>query len=219
MKPSRIVTLVLVLVSFGITALAYPNLPARIAVHWGSSGMADGFASKSAAWFTPVLQAVLAVFLLWLPRIFPLRANFETFRPYYDWFVAAFSAFLLGLNVWMIAFNLGYEVSSNVFMPFAMGLLFIFIGAIMGKAKRNWVFGIRTAWTLTDDRVWAETHRAARWMFIGAGVLALIGAFFPQYGVWFVLVPAIAAGGGSVAYSYVVWVRLGRPQNGATAAS
>jgi uncharacterized membrane protein len=219
-KPARIVTLVVVLVSFGITALAYPRLPAEIATHWGPSGTPDGFAGKLSAWLIPVIGGILAAFLLWLPRIFPLRANFESFRHQYDWFIAAFEVFFLGLNAWMLAFNLGYEVSANVFMPFAMGLLFIYIGVILPKAKRNWVFGIRTAWTLTDDRVWRQTHRAAGWMFVGAGVVSLIGALFPAYGIWFVVVSALAAGVGSVAYSYFAWVRLGRPQgNGAAPAS
>jgi uncharacterized membrane protein len=216
-KPARIVALALVLVSFAITALAYPHLPAQIATHWGPSGAPDGFAPKSAAWWMPVIAATLGVILLWLPRIFPLRANFESFRPMYDWFVAAFEAFFLGLNAWTLAFNLGYEVSANVFMPFAMGLLFILVGAMLPRAKRNWVFGIRTAWTLTDDRVWAETHRVGGWLFVGAGVVSLVGALFPKYGIWFVIVPALVAGMGSVAYSYAVWVRLGRPQGGGAA--
>lgn len=219
MKAPRIVTLVLVVLSVAITAIVYPRLPAEIAIHWGPSGAADGFASKPSAWMIPAIQAVLAVFLLWLPRIFPLRANLESFRPEYDWFVAALEAFFLGLNVWSLAYNLGYQVSANVFMPFAMGLLFIVIGVMLPKAKRNWVFGIRTAWTLTDDRVWAETHKFGGRLFIAAGIVSFVGVFFPTQGMWFVLVPALVAGFGSVVYSYVVWTRLGRPQNGSASRS
>ena len=217
MKPPRIAVLVIVVGAFAVTAFAYPSLPATIATHWGPSGQPDGFSTKTATWLVPAIMAVLAVLLLWLPRIFPLRANIEAFRTQYDWFVAAIEAFLLGITVWSLAWNLGHEVNANAVIPFGIGLLFIYVGIVMGHAKRNWIFGVRTAWTLSDDRVWNETHRAARWMFIAAGGFAMLGVLFPAYSMWFVLVPSLLAAIGSIAYSYVVWVRLGKPQGGGAA--
>ncbi len=217
MKPARIAVIVIIVTAVALTALAYPSLPATIATHWGPSGTPDGFSAKTMAWFVPGIMIALGALLLWLPSIFPLRANIDAFRTQYDWFVAALELFFLALTAWMLAWNLGYEVSPNVVIPFGMGLLFVYLGIVMGQAKRNWVFGVRTAWTLSDDRVWDQTHRVARWLWIGAGIVTMLGAFWPEYGMWFVLVPVIVAAVGSVAYSYVAWVRLGRPQGGGAA--
>ena len=217
MKPARIAVLVIIAAAFAATALAYPSLPETVATHWGPSGTPDGFSAKTGVWLVPVLMAGLAVLLFWLPAIFPLRSNIEAFRPQYEWFIAALEAFLLVVHAWTLAWNLGYEVSPNIIMPLGMGLLFVFLGVVMGQAKRNWVFGVRTAWTLSDDRVWDQTHRVARWLWIGAGLVTMLGALWPPYAMWFIFVPVIVATVGSIGYSYVAWVRLGRPQDGGAA--
>ncbi|MCK7526814.1 MAG: SdpI family protein [Ignavibacteriales bacterium] len=47
---------------------------------------------------------------------------------------------------------------SQAMLP-AMGLLFIVIGSMLRKAKRNFFIGIRTPWTLSSDYVWDKTHQ------------------------------------------------------------
>ena len=73
-----------------------------------------------------------------------------------------------------LLWNLGYTDfgMSRAMLP-AMGLLFIFIGYMLRKAKRNFFIGIRTPWTLSSDKVWDETHRLGAILFMISGVLAL----------------------------------------------
>lgn len=201
-----------VVAAFIVAAAAYPALPQTIARHWGVSGAADGFSGKGGVFSIPLVMLGLWLILTWLPGIFPLRANFESFRPEYEWFVAALEGFLFAIHGWTVAWNLGWQVSPSNVVPLGVGMLLGYAAWVMGRAPRNWVIGIRTAWTLSDDRVWAETHRVARWIWALAAVLCALGALFPSYSTWFILVPVLLATVGSVAYSYAVWVRLGRPE-------
>ncbi len=45
------------------------------------------------------------------------------------------------------------------------------LGNAMPALRPNWFFGIRTPWTLRDDRVWDRTHRVAGHALVGASVL------------------------------------------------
>ncbi len=89
----------------------------------------------------------------------------------------------------------------------ALGLFFIYAGIMMGKAKRNWFIGVRTPWTLSSDAVWDATHCLGAKLFIGSGLLAILGAFFGPYAVWFVFVPLLGSALFLVVYSYVLYQR------------
>jgi hypothetical protein len=49
-------------------------------------------------------------------------------------------------------------------------------------------------------------------MWYAAALLCGTGVLFPRFAMWFVLGPVVLASLGAIAYSYVVWVRLGRPE-------
>jgi uncharacterized membrane protein len=92
-------------------------------------------------------------------------------------------------------------------LPF-IGVLFIFIGVLMRKAKRNFFIGIRTPWTLSSDRVWDETHRIGAILFMASGALAILGGFFGgMIAFWLMFVPLIGSSVFLIVYSYVLYRR------------
>jgi len=108
-----------------------------------------------------------------------------------------------------LAWNLGFtqfKMSASL-LP-ALGLLFILVGFMLRRAKRNFFIGIRTPWTLSSDKVWDETHRVGSILFIASGAVALIGAFFGG-GMAFllILVPLLVSTVFLVTYSYVLYQR------------
>ncbi len=77
----------------------------------------------------------------------------------------------------------------------------------MEKAKRNWFIGIRTPWTLNSDAVWDKTHRIGGRLFKAAGIVALLGVFFPNHAILLILVPAILVASFTIIYSYFEYQR------------
>ena len=88
-------------------------------------------------------------------------------------------------------------------MPIALGLLFFYAGILCENAKRNWFVGIRTPWTLSNDRVWDRTHQIGGKLFKLAGVITFLGVFFQNYAVFFILAPVLVVTVYTVVYSYV----------------
>ncbi|MGQ3328111.1 SdpI family protein [Halorubrum sp. FL23] len=200
----------LVLVAVGTSAVAAPSLPERVVTNWDAAGRPAGTLPRATAvWLFPALMAVLVALLAALPRIDPLRENVAAFRPTYDWFVVALSAFLLVVHGGILAFNLGYEFPFTSLILAGASLLVYYIGAVLPRTERNWFMGIRTPWTLDSDAVWDRTHRLAGRLFRLAGVVGVAGLASGEYAVFLLVAPVVTAAVASAAYSYVLYVRLG----------
>ncbi|KYK26050.1 hypothetical protein AYK26_01220 [Euryarchaeota archaeon SM23-78] len=203
MRKANIVIIIIILVSFIIALWAYPNVPDKMASHWNAKGQVDGYMSKFWGLFLmPIISFSLFLLFLVIPVIDPLKANIKKFRKYFDWFIILLFVFFFYIFMLTILWNLGVRYNMNIAMVPALGLLFFYIGILLQKAKRNWFIGIRTPWTLSSDQVWDKTHKLGANLFKIAGVVAIIGIFFPKYSIWFVLIPVLAFAFYLIVYSY-----------------
>jgi uncharacterized membrane protein len=184
-------------------------MPESIASHWNAEGQADG--SMSRFWglfFLPLMMVGLSALLIVIPRIDPLAANIQEVRKYYFWFIILFEVFFLYVYLLTIVWNLGTRFNMVQLMAPGFGVLIYYAGVLIGKAKRNWSIGIRTPWTLSNERVWEKSHLIGGRLFKTAGVIALLGLLLPQYAILFVLIPVLLAALASIVYSYVEYRRV-----------
>lgn len=208
-RTTLIIVAILIVASTLAGLLLWNQLPEQMASHWGANDQVNGTMSKFwGVFLMPAITIAMLLLFLVIPSIDPLKANIAQFRDYFNAFIALIVAFMVYIYGLTLAWNLGYTSfrMSTAMLP-ALGLLFIFIGAMIGKAKRNFFIGIRTPWTLSSDKVWDETHRVGSKLFIASGVLALLGAFFPDYAFWFIMVPVMGTALFTVVYSYVLFQR------------
>ena len=203
MRKNEIIILGIILLSFIVSNYFYPQMPEKIASHWNAQGQVDGYISKFWGLFLmPIILVGLALLFVAIPRIDPLKANIEKFRKYYDGFIILFLIFMLSIHFQVILWNLGIEINPNVIVPIGLGLLFFYIGILCENAKRNWFIGIRTPWTLSNEKVWNKTHKIGGKLFKIAGVIALMGVFFQSYALFFILTPVILVAAYTIVYSY-----------------
>lgn len=206
-----LIATVFVVISGAVSVLTAPELPTRMATHWNAAGQPDGTMPKAAALaFLPAMTAVLLVVFALVPRIDPLRENIAAFRPVYDWFVVVFTAFMAVIHGGVIAFNLGYEFDFTLLILTTVAGLFYYVGVLLEHAERNWFVGIRTPWTLSSADVWDRTHRLGSHLFKLTALVALIGLFFGEYAIYFLVVPALLTAGITVVYSYYLYEQLER---------
>jgi uncharacterized membrane protein len=202
------IMLVLLILSLAVSFFAYPLLPEVVVTHWNGAGQANGFGTRlSAAYFMPIFAFGLGVLLLFLPAIDPLKRNIALFRAEYNGLPVALMVFMLYIHGVTLAYNLGWPVQINQMIIPGMGILFIYIGTILPKAKRNWLFGVRTPWTLSSDTVWAKTHSLGGKLFILTGIIVMAGLFFPGLSIYFLLAPLVVAGLLTVGYSFFLFQR------------
>lgn len=208
-KTAIIVSALLIIVITLAGLLLWNSFPDQMASHWNEQDQVDGYMSKFwGVFMVPLLMAGLTLLFLAIPHIDPLKKNIADFRGVFNIFIVLFNVFMAFIHALTLAWNLGHTgFRMGVVMLPAMGLLFIFIGLLIRKAKRNFFIGIRTPWTLSSDRVWDETHRLGSKLFIAAGVITFIGILFPDQAFILLMVSVIAASLISVLYSYLVWRR------------
>ena len=204
MRKSEIVTILIILFSFAIGICLYPKMPIDMASHWNAQGQVDGYVSKFWGLFLlPIISLGLFFLFILIPKIDPLKANIEKFRKYFDGFVVLIILFSFYLYLLTIFWNFGVQFSMNQVLPPAFGILFFYCGILIEKAKRNWFIGIRTPWTLSNDKVWERTHKIGGKLFKVVGIIAFLGIIFPNYAFFLILFPVIAVSIFTVIYSYL----------------
>jgi uncharacterized membrane protein len=207
---TTIVVLVLILAATFAGLSLWNRLPDQMASHWNFNDQVDGYMSKFWGVFLMPL-ITLGIFLLFLviPNVDPLKANIAQFRETFNLFIVLIIGFMVYVYALTLLWNLDFTNFGlgKAMMP-ALGVLFIFVGYMLRKAKRNFFIGIRTPWTLSSDRVWDETHRIGAMLFTISGILALLGSFFGGSTAFVMLMVSVL---GStlflVIYSYVLYRR------------
>lgn len=202
-------TIFLIVFAVTFSLSVYDRLPEQMASHWNTASQVDGYISRFwGAFLMPVITAAMLVLFLVIPQIDPLKANIAQFREYFNAFIMMVIVFMVYLHILTMLWNLGYDqFNMGAAMLPAMGLLFVFAGIMMRNAKRNFFIGIRTPWTLSSDRVWDQTHRLGSTLFIISGILAMLGAFFANQAIWFIMLPILGSTLFLLIYSYVLYQR------------
>ena len=190
--------------------MLWNRLPDQMASHWDINDQVNGYIPKVwGVFMMPLIVLGMSLLFLIIPNIDPLKANIAQFRETFNLFIVLIVAFMLYIHGLTLAWSLGYTnfKMSTSMLP-AMGLLFIFIGFMLRKAKRNFFIGIRTPWTLSSDTVWDKTHQLGAVLFMASGVLAFIGGIFGGLtAFWFMFAPLIGSTIFLLVYSYVLYQR------------
>ncbi len=207
-RTTTIVSLILIAAALLAGLLLWNRLPDPMPSHWNAAGEIDGYTSKFwGVFLMPLITIALLLLFLAIPHIDPLKANIAKFRGIFNGFIVAFVAYMLYVYALTLFAALGTPFNMTLMLMPVVGLLFIGIGYMMGKAKRNFFIGIRTPWTLSSETVWDETHKLGSKLFMLAGVLTIFAAFLGENGVWLILVGVMIAAFAPIIYSYLLWRR------------
>ena len=203
-------TLLVLAAATGAAFYFYANFPPEVATHWNFAGEADGFSSRGfAAFFFPALVWGIYLLITFLPLIDPKRDRYKDFSGAYNTMRLLLVALFVVLYMVVSLNGLGYNIPVGTVVPILIGLLFIALGALMPRIKRNWFFGIRTPWTLSSETVWTETHRVGAAFFMLAGVAFIIIPFLPApLALPLFVAVLVLLLINTVGYSWWVWKKL-----------
>lgn len=214
MKTIKYLTVLFVLLPFAAAVYFLPMLPDKIAIHWNALGEADGYSAKAfALFFLPSLTLILTIILKYVPRLDPLRKNFESFKKSYDIFVFVFVLFFSYIFLFILLSGLGMSFDVNRALAPAFAVFFWCVGYLLGHAKRNWFVGIRTPWTMSSDNVWDKTHMIGKKIFSLAAILVLFGVLFPKSLFIFLLFSALGSVFFLIIYSYFIYKKEKKSEN------
>jgi uncharacterized membrane protein len=181
---------------------------AQVPTHWGVDGEPNGWATALVGFsIMPLITAGIVALFAVIPRIEPRRRNLERSANAYRTTATAVVVFLGVAQAVVVFASLGDGLPMNALIGFGIGLLFIVMGNVMTTVRSNFMFGVRTPWTLTSDLSWDRTHRLVGRLFVIAG-LTLVALTFTgnaELIVWAMVawIAVIVVAG--FAYSYRVW--------------
>ena len=205
--------LLLALSGVVLSIAVYRRLPATMTVHWDLDGNPNGWMPRAfGAFFGPVFLLVLWQLMRLAPRLDQRLEQDVQSLDAYEAIVAAALLLVLATHVIVLAVALGYHVPVRRLVPALVGALFVVMGRVMPRVSANRWLGVRTPWTLADERVWARTHQLAGVSTTAAGVLMILAALAlpASLGLPVVLAAAVAAVVGPAVYSYLTWRRAHR---------
>lgn len=195
-----------------VAAIAMMFLPEQIPVHYGWDGQIDRWGSREEALILPALTTGLGL-LIWAGSRWAAKRSKAAERG----LAAAGLAILALLNACNLVFLYSclaqtgqapsFELDWMSIMFAALGLMLVGLGAVMPKVERNSLVGLRTKWSMKNDRVWQKCQRFGGLTLMAAGGLICLGCLlvFRGFGTFcwtmgLILVMAIADG----LYSYQV---------------
>ncbi len=210
---TRLMTIIVLVLIGGATlagTLLWNQLPDPMASHWNTNDQADGYMSKFwGVFLIPSIALGMFTLLIVAPKLDPLGANVTQFLDTYNLFITFFIVYMIYVYALTLLWNLGYTNLGvgKAILP-AIGLLFVAIGSLLRKAKRNWFIGIRTPWTLSSDVVWEKTHQLGAVLFMISGGSAVIGGLIGgNIAFWMLFAPLIGSTIFLLVYSYVLYQR------------
>jgi len=212
-RTALLVSLGIVAAMLVLSAWAWVEVDAeQVPVHWGFSGEPDRYGSKlEGLLLLPLVTLGLIALLAVLPRIEPRRENLERSESAYALVWLSTTVFLGLLHVAMVVAATGRSVDMSTVVGVGIGLMFVAMGFALTRVKSNYVFGMRTPWTLSSERSWERTHVVAARLFVGVGLASMAAAVVSVLGgprwlpIVTILAGAVGSGLAAAVYSYVVW--------------
>ena len=213
--PAIIITALLTVLPIVLGLILWGRLPDPMPTHFNASGEADGFMSKAAAVFAlPASMLLVHIVCTVTTFIDPKRRNIDG-KPIFMvlWICPVMSILVSGF---MYAYALGMNVNITTGMFIAIGILFIILGNYLPKCGPNYSIGIKVPWSLNDEANWQATHRFGGKVFVAAGVVTVILAFFVTASpvlFWVYFAVDMIACAIPAVYSYVYYLRHGKKED------
>ena len=217
MIPARylLAAIVLTLLPLVVGLALMPTMPPSVPMHYDVTGKPDAFGSPAmlVTWCA-VPMIFVGVLVIVLPLLGPMRTSFERFRITYAKIAITTLSAMAAIFVIVLLRGAGWNIPITSTLFAVVGVMIAMLGNWMGKIRRNFWVGIRTPWTLADERVWEITHRqGGRVMMLYGLMVGFAGvALPPVFAVAVLLIGALVLVVWAMAYSYAVSRRIGEAE-------
>ena len=178
-KKLLVITSLLILLPIPVGLLLWDQFPETMAIHFGFTGQADGFASVPFAVFVLPLCLLLGH---WVCIFFTALDKGNKNRNQKLQTIVLWVIPLIGnlSCLGMYAFSLGWKFSAVAWTMIPMGLLFAVIGNYLPKPRMNSPMGIKVWWAYTSEENWNATHRFAGKVWVIGGIVVALCALLPH---------------------------------------
>ncbi|MDO3409411.1 SdpI family protein [Saccharibacillus sp. CPCC 101409] len=164
-----------------VSIAVYPGLPEQLVIRISDSGVPLNTAPKwIGAWAIPLVMLLLHATRPYALRGVPGNSVRDA------GLISMIVQFVLAgaqIALLLYAYNRGFLLR-DLIVP-ALGLLLIFIGNVLFRARPNFSFGLLNKWALADSQAWKSSQRFGGCSFISAGLLVVAASFRPQSALFY----------------------------------
>lgn len=183
---------IIALIPFAITAVILPGLPEKVPMHFDINGNVDRWGSKYEELILVITFLLMTLFMHFVITFFEkkgTKADDEKTKAECatNAKVASIAGILMAVFSGAAYIGILYsttqmaktgsetmDINSGRITCVMMGILFIVLGNIMTKTRRNALVGFRCSWTQYNDTTWRKSNRLGAILMMIAGVITLI---------------------------------------------
>lgn len=190
-KGVLLLTTAVMLLPVVVGLLLWNILPEQVPMHWNAAGEVDGWGSRVMVVFGLPLFAMGIHWLCVLATCADPKSK-ELDGKALGLVLWICPSILLLVSTFTYATALGVALSIQIWIPLALGLLYMIIGNFLPKCKRNYTIGIKVPWALNDDENWNKTHRFAAKLWVIGGAVIMATSFLGNFIIFFAITLVMA---------------------------
>ena len=204
-KKQLIISSIITLVPMLVGLILWNMLPDKMATHWGSDGVANGWSSKA---FTVFGLPLMMLAMHWVCIFATLKdpknqGQSQKVFGMVMWIIPIISILMISMTY---AIALEMDISIDVVCRLLMGLIFIIMGNYLPKCKQNYTIGIKVIWALRNEENWNKTHRFAGRVWVLGGALLIATLVIPMESfVWMLVGVILVLAFVPMMYSYLYY--------------
>ena len=182
MKKGYLFIGLLTVLSFTVTGIFLIFTPDKIPAHYNAAGEVDRMGSKFEYLLFPIASALIGGLMALLAKTRKAGSTDENIL-----LITGIASQLVfqALSVYFLYKAVTYDETIAVnasgaykLSSILLGSLLAIMGNIMPKARRNFIFGMRTKWSLSNDAVWQKSQRFAGFTSVACGIGMIVSTIF-----------------------------------------
>lgn len=191
-KIRKIIMWAVTLLPLVVTTIVIQFMPEKVPMHYDVAGNIDRWGSRNEQFVFPVMIIIFTLFFALMIRYYAkkkisARTDKERAEAASNEGVMIIAATSMAAMFSIMHFFFLFkayaeaaggeviaELDINVVTNVLLGIVFIVLGNFMPKTRNNSTVGLRTVWSMENDKTWAESNRLGGIVLIVAGVLTII---------------------------------------------
>lgn len=185
--------------SFILSAVSVNFLPEKIPMHYDINGVVDRYGSRYEVFFYPVLILIVAAVMTFISvrqqksmadssddkekemkknniKVISVVVICFTVVQFIMQCTSLFSI-IASSGILAFAENIDSFKLSMTMLSFSFGIVFIIVGNILPKTRKNEIVGLRTNATMKNDQIWQKSNRFAGKVMVISGFCTVVSAF------------------------------------------